>query len=175
MLKPGLIIIGHIMIKTIYMGNGSIIGPVLKSPVAYSSVAASSLDTKTGLVTAIGKDMPYYIASPIIEAEVDTKGICIKGKGSRSIKLTYDKDGNKKVYYEKVAPSILFEDISKEYLKSEAFFICPMDSEVPLEIISKLRRLSKLMMANLGEFGGIVLTMYPSAGSKKDKRFLKFN
>jgi len=173
MLKPDLIVIGHIMIETIYLCDGSIVGPVLGSPAAYSSVAASSLGTKTGLVTAIGKDMPFYIASPIIEAGVDTKGVCVKGKDSRSTKLTYDEAGNKKVSFEKVAPNILFKDIPKEYLKSKAFFICPMDFEVPLDTISKLNKLNKLMMTDLGGFGGTVSTMHPSTGSGEDKKLIR--
>lgn len=168
-LKPELIVIGHIMIETIYLSDGKIVGPVLGSPAAYSSVAVSSLGMKTGLVTLVGKDMPFYITSPIIEAGVDIKGIRIRGEDSRSTKLTYDKAGNKKVLYEKVAPDILFKDIPKEYLKSQAFFVCPMDFEVPLKTISKLRNLNKLMMADLGGFGGTVSTMHPSTGSKEDK------
>lgn len=169
MLKPDLIVIGHIMIETIYLSDGSIVGPVLGSPAAYSSVAASLLGTKTGLVTVVGKDMPYYIASSIIEAEVDTKGICVKGEVSRSTKLTYNEAGNKKVSYEKVAPKILFKDIPRQYLKSQAFFICPMDFEVPLETISRLKNLNKLMMTDLGGFGGTVSTIHPSTGSKGDR------
>ena len=105
--KLELIVIGYIMIETIQMNNKNI-GPVLGSPAAYSSVAASTLSLKTGLVMAIGKDMPFYIVKPIIEAGVATKGICIKGEDSRSTKLTYDEAGNKKVFYEKAAPKILF-------------------------------------------------------------------
>ena len=173
MLSLDLTVIGHIMIETIYLSDGSIVSLVLGSSASYSSVAASSLGTKTGLVTVIGKDMPYYIVSPIIESGVDTKGICIKGKDSRSTKLTYDEAGNKKVSYEKVAPDILFKDIPRQYLKSEAFFVCPMDFEIPLETISKLRKLNKLMMTDLGGFGGTVSTMHPSSGSKKDKKLVK--
>jgi len=173
MLNLELIVIGHIMIETIYLNDGSIIGPVLGSPAAYSSVAASSLGTKTGLVTAVGKDMPYYITSPIVESEVDTKGVCIKGENSRSTKLVYNKAGNKKVFYEKVAPYILFRDISRQYLNSKAFFICPMDFEVPLKTISELKRLNKLMMTDLGGFGGTVSTMHPSTGTRKDKKLVR--
>jgi len=169
MLSQDLIVIGHIMIETIYLSDGKIVGPVLGSPAAYSSVAVSSLGMKTGLVTLVGKDMPFYITSPIIEAGVDIKGIRIRGEDSRSTKLTYDKAGNKKVLYEKVAPDILFKDIPKEYLKSQAFFVCPMDFEVPLKTISKLGNLNKLMMTDLGGFGGTVSTMHPSTGSKEDK------
>ena len=172
-LKPELIVIGHIMIETIYLSDGKIVGPVLGSPAAYSSVAVSSLGMKTGLVTVVGKDMPFYITSPIIEAGVDIKGIRIRGEDSRSTKLTYDKAGNKKVLYEKVAPDILFKDIPKEYLKSQAFFVCPMDFEVPLKTISKLRNLNKLMMADLGGFGGTVSTIHPSTGNKKDKELVR--
>ncbi len=169
MLNPDLIIIGHIMVETIYFSDGNIIGPVLGSPAAYSSVAASSLGSKTGLVTIIGEDMPYYIVSPIIEAGAGTKGICVKGEDSRSTRLIYDKAGNKKISYEKVAPDILFKDIPKEYLKSRAFFVCPIDFEVPLKTIFELKKLNKLMMTDLGGFGGTVSTMHPSTGSKKDK------
>ena len=173
MLKPELVVIGHIMIETIYLSDDNIVGPVLGSPAGYSSVAASSLGTKTGLVTIIGKDMPYHIVSPIIEAGADTKGICVKGEDSRSTRLIYDKNGNKKVSYEKVAPGILFRDIPKEYLKSQAFFVCPIDFEVPLETISELKKLSKLMMTDLGGFGGAVSTMHPSTGNRKDKKLVK--
>jgi len=173
MLKPDLIVIGHIMIETIYLSNGKIVGPVLGSPAAYSSVAASSLGIRTCLVTAIGKDMPFYITNPIIKAGVDTRGICIKGKDSRSTKLTYDNNGNKKVSYEKVAQNIVFEDIPEKYLEPRAFFICPMDFEVPLETISKLNNLNRLMMTDLGGFGGTVSTMHPSTGSREDKETVR--
>lgn len=171
--KLDLIIVGHIMIETIYMRDGKVVGPVLGSPAAYSSVSASLLGTPTGLVTTIGKDMPYYIVSPIIEAGVDTKGICIKGENSRSTKLTYDEAGNKEVSYEKVAPNILFKDIPKEYLKSIAFFVCPMDFEVPLETISELKKLNKLLMTDLGGFGGTVSTIHPSSGSENDEMLVR--
>ena len=173
MLTPNLVVLGHIMIETIYLSDGKTIGPVLGSPASYSSVAASLLGTRTGLVTAIGKDMPFYIVNPIIEAGVDIKGMSIRGNNSRSAKLSYDKDGNKKVFYEKVAPDILFKDISKEYLKSNAFFICPIDFEVPIETISELRKLNKLMMTDLGGYGGTVSTMHPSTGNKEDKKIVR--
>lgn len=171
--NPNLVVIGHIMIETIYLSNGKVIGPVLGSPAAYSSVAASSLRTRTGLATVVGKDMPFYIVNPIIETGVETKGICIKGKTSRSMKLSYDKDGNKKVSYEKVAPHILIKDIPKEYLKSKAFFICPIDFEVPIETIFNLKKLNKLMMTGLGGHGGTVSTIHPSTGSKEDKKVVR--
>lgn len=173
MVKPDLIIIGHIMIETIYLSDGSIVGPVLGSPAAYSSVAASSLNGNIGLVTNIGKDMPYYITEPIIKAGVDAGGINIKGEDSRSTKLTYDRNGNKKVSYYKVAPVIMFEDIPKEYLDTKTFFVCPMDFDVSVNTISKLKGLNKLMMTDLGGFGGTVSTMHPSLGSKEDKEKVK--
>jgi len=173
MLTPNLVVIGHIMIETIYLSDRKTIGPVLGSPASYSSVAASLLGTRTGLATVIGKDMPFYIINPIIESGVDIEGISIKGKNSRSTKLSYDKDGNKKISYEKTAPDILFKDIPKEYLKSKAFFICPIDFEVPIETISELKKLNKLMMTDLGGYGGTVSTMHPSTGSKEDKEVVR--
>ena len=171
--KSKIIIIGHIMIEKIYLGSGEIVGPVLGSPAAYSSVSASFLGGNAGLVTNIGKDMPYYIIKPIIESGVDTSGINIKGENSRSTNLKYDKNGNKKVSYDKLAPTIEFKDIPENYLDAKAFFICPMDFEVSMEAIFELRKLNKLMMTDLGGFGGTVSTMHPSNGSRKDKKLIK--
>ena len=155
------------------MNNGKIIGPVLGSPAAYSSVAASLLENKTGLVTTIGRDMSFYLIKPIVDAGVDIKGINIKGENSRSTKLIYDNMGNKKVIYEKIAPDILFEDIPIDYLQASVFFICPMDFEVPLETISKLQKYNKLMMTDLGGFGGTVSEMHPCSGIKKNIKAVK--
>lgn len=173
MLALDLVVLGHIMIEIIYLSDGKVIGPVLGSPAAYSSVAASSLGTRTGLATIIGKDMPFYIVNPIIEAGVDVKGISICGKNSRSTKLSYDKDGNKKVFYDKIAPNILFKDIPEEYLKSKAFFICPIDFEVPIETIAELKKLNKLMMTDLGGYGGTVSTRHLLYGNKDDVKVIK--
>ena len=173
MLALDLVVLGHIMIETIYLSDGKVIGPVLGSPAAYSSVAASSLGTRTGLATIIGEDMPFYIVNPIIKAGVDVKGISIGGKNSRSTKLSYDKDGNKKVFYDKIAPNILFKDIPEEYLKSKAFFICPIDFEVPIETIAELKKLNKLMVTDLGGYGGTVSTIHASSGSKEDKKLIR--
>jgi sugar/nucleoside kinase (ribokinase family) len=58
-------------------------------------------------------------------------------------------------------------------LNSGAFLICPMDFEVTTETISRLNSLNKLMMADLGGFGGAVSTMHPSTGNEKDKKNVK--
>lgn len=173
MLTLELITIGHVIVEKIYLNDGEVIGPVLGSPAAYSSVAATLLGTRTGISTIIGKDMPYYIIEPIIKAGVNIEGLLIKGENSKSTKLVYDKLGNKKIFYEKKAPSISFKDLPKSYLNSNAFYVCPMDFEVTLDAIKKLKKLKKLMMADLGGIGGTVSTIHPTDKNKKVEKIFK--
>lgn len=95
-MKFDLVVIGHIMKEIIKFPDREI-GPVLGSPAAYSSVAAGVLGARTGIVTVIGKDMPDFLINPIVEANVDTKGIKLKDCCTRTTILTYDCVGNKKV------------------------------------------------------------------------------
>jgi len=69
-----LVVINHIVNETIKFPDQTIEG-VLGSPTAYSSVVASKLGVKTGMVTKIGEDMPKDLLQSIYEAGVDTRGI----------------------------------------------------------------------------------------------------
>jgi len=173
MLDFDIIIIGHIMKEIIYLSNSKVIGPVLGSPAAYASTAAKSLGRKIGLVSVIGKDMLYSILRPIIDADIDLSGLVIKGQNSRSTKLIYDQKCNKKVLYEKSAPNIQFRDIPKKYLNTKAFFICPMDFEISIDAIFRLKELNRIMMTDLGGFGGTVSTIHPINGNKDDKELVR--
>ena len=159
-----LVVIGHIMIENIYYHNGNKIGPVLGGPASYSSVCASTLGTKTGLVTVIGRDMPYYLIEPFIKSGVNIKGINIIGENSRATDLKYGPNGEKKAYYKKVAPIINYNHIPDEYLNAKSFFICPQDFEIELDMISSLRNNGRLLMTDLGGFGGVVSTRHPING-----------
>jgi sugar/nucleoside kinase (ribokinase family) len=157
-----LIVVGHIMKEIIEFPDKKI-GPVLGSPAAYSSVAASVLGTITGIVSVIGKDMPKVLFSPLIDAGVDVSGLNVRHCNTRTTILTYDSIGDKKVIYEAVAPNILFEDIPKQYLDSSAFFVCPMDFEVPLDTVMMLKEKTEaLLMTDLGGYGGTVSTFHPA-------------
>ena len=61
-----IVIMGHFVKEMIHFPD-RILGPVLGSPVAYSSVVAGKLGAKVGVVTRAGKDMPDYLLSPIFQ------------------------------------------------------------------------------------------------------------
>ncbi len=167
-----IIFLGHIVKEMIYFSD-SIVGPVLGSPVAYSSVVAGKLGAKVGIVTRLGKDMPDHLLSPILQVIADRKGIIIEGEKTTSSKLIYLDSGEKRIEYPQKAPIISFEDIPKEYLNCKFAYICTMDYEVPLDVITKLKDLNISLAMDLGGYGGAHGQTHPSEEEKKRPTLLK--
>ena len=167
-----LIVIGHILNETIKLPDRTI-APVLGSPAAYSSVIATRLGVRTGIVTKIGKDMPRELLKVFSEAGVDTRGIKTEGDASTTNLLIYDTLGNKKVRYLKKAPHIFFNDIPKEYLHAKIIYICPMDHEVPLETVRELSNLGKTLAVDLMGYGGATSSAHPDEKEQEGHQSLK--
>lgn len=167
-MKYDIVIIGHIVKEKIYFID-RIEGPILGSPVAYSSVVAGKLGANVVIVTRIGKNMPEKLLSPIYQTTVDRQGIKIEGNRTTLSKLIYSNSGNKRIEYPQKAPKICFQDIPKEYLNCRLIYICPMDYEVPLETIIKLKKFGIPLAVDLGGYGGAHAQIYPSL-SLGDKR-----
>ena len=132
------------------------VGPVLGGTVSYSSVCLARLGTKTGIVSNIDKDTPPELLKPFYDAGVDTSGLN-KRAGISTTKnlLIYDKNGNKTIKYIEKAPLILCEDIPKKYFNTKIFYLCPVDFEVPLESLKKIRISGEYKIAcDLGGIGG---------------------
>lgn len=171
-MRYDIVIMGHIVKEMIYFSD-RIVGPVLGSPVAYSSVAAGKLSAKVGVVTRVGKDMPDHLLSPILHVVADKKGIIIEGEKTTSSKLIYLDSGDKRIEYPQKATIISFEDIPKEYLSCKLVYICTMDYEVPLDAITKLRELDIPLAIDLGGYGGAHGQTHPSNEEKKKPILLK--
>lgn len=152
-MKLDLITVGHIVKETIQFPDRTI-GPVLGSPAAYVSVIAGKLGTKTGIVTKIGKDMPESLLKPFFDANVDRQGIRIEGENSTTNLLIYDKKGNKTFRYLKRASDILIDDIPSDYLKAKMAYICPMDGEVPIQVVKNLADGGVKLAVDLDGYGG---------------------
>lgn len=166
-MNPDLITIGHLIKETIEFPEKTI-GPVLGSPAAYSSVAAARLGTRVGIVTKTGEDMPEDLLKPLVEVNVDRRGIKIKGETTTNL-LIYDELGNKRIEYLKKAPDILFDDIPEDYLNAGIIFICPINYEVPVETVEAIRKNSKAILAvDLGGYGGAASSEHPG-----NRKFLK--
>lgn len=160
-MQPDIIIVGHIIHETIQFPD-RIITPVLGSPAAYSSVIASVLGARVGLVTKIGTNMPPELLKPFQEAGVDTRGVRVEGETSTRNLLIYDAAGNKEVRYLHKAPNILFSDVPEAYRRARLIFVCPMDYEVPLETVRALRGLKAQIVVDLGGYGGATSATHPA-------------
>ena len=137
--KVDIVTIGNIVKETIFLTD-KIVGPVLGSPCAYTSLALAKAGKSTGIVTYCGEEM-----QKIIERElrmVDTTG-CIPYMYTTENHLIYQEDAKNRVEYFKVAPVISYEVIPETYLEASTFFICPMDYEVDIEICQKLNAAGK--------------------------------
>jgi len=145
--------VGHIISETIKFPKYTI-GPILGSPAAYSTLVASKLGARVAILTKIGMDFPKELLKPFYEMKIDINGIKTEGPESTTNILTYDESGKKEFLYLKRAPPILPNDIPKDYLRAKIAFICPMDGEVPLEVIKIFREAGSLIAIDLDGYGG---------------------
>ncbi|RLB00489.1 MAG: hypothetical protein DRG83_11470 [Deltaproteobacteria bacterium] len=151
---PQVTVIGHIIIETIIFPNGNVVTPVLGSPAAYSSVALAKLGTQVGLCTKVGKDMPQELLKPFIDTSVNIDGLIVEGDHSTTNKLIYQHLESKRVEYIHKAPDITVKDIPEHFREAQLFYICPMDFEVPSEVIEELAKTGKPVFVDLGGYGG---------------------
>ena len=167
-----LITVGHILKEVIKFPDKTI-GPVLGSPAAYACVAASRLGMQSGIITRIGSDMPAQLLQSLIDAGVDICGISSQGNKTRTSQLTYDLRGNKKIIYTAVAPKIEVSNIPEDYFKAKAALLCPLDSEVSIEVAEALFNKNVILMTDLGGHGGTVSTWHPSPGDHDSYQAIK--
>lgn len=165
-----MVAIGHLIKETIKFPHKTI-GPVLGSPAAYSSVAATRLGVKAGIITKVGKDISQDLLKPLFEAGVDTTGLKVDGEDTTTNLLLYDASGNKTFRYLKKAPDILFNDIPRGYLTAKIFYVCPINYEVSLETIRDIHSLDKIVAMDLGGWGGAASTTHPKG--EKDYYILR--
>lgn len=148
--KLNVVVIGNIVKETI-MTPDKVIGPVLGSPCAYTSLALAKLEKKVGLVSYCGDDFWEEIQKEFLS--VDSTGK-ITYKYTTENHLIYQEKERNHVEYFKVAPVINFDVIPEEYLDADIFFICPMDFEVSVDVCQELKRRNKKIVVDLGGYGG---------------------
>ena len=148
-MTPDAVVIGNIIKETIVHGD-TVTGPVLGSPAAYSSLAMASAGCATGLVSFYGDDLPEQIKEIAI---IDRAGL-IPHEFSTTNTLTYTEDGTKFVTFDKKAPNLGIQQVPAEYLDGKVYHICPMDYEVELDLVEELNRRGKIVVVDLGGYGG---------------------
>lgn len=161
-----LIIIGHVMHEVIRFPDYTL-GPVLGGPAAYSSIVAARLGAQVGLVTRIGHDMPQELLQPLIQAEVDTRGMR-RGIESRHCVLTYDIHGNKQLQFSKIGEEISLADVPKEYLDGGIFYLATLEGEVSENLIQTLLGKPGEIAVDLGGYGGVHCGEHKEGGVDKE-------
>ena len=151
--KIDIVSIGNIINETIISPDNTSDGPVLGSPCAYSSLIMAKLGCRVGMVTYFGDDFPKELDVLWQLRLVDKKGF-IKYHYSTQNHLIYRANGTKSVEYNKVAPVIEYKDLPASYLDAKLYYICPMNYEVSLDLCEQLKADEKMLMVDLGGFGG---------------------
>ncbi|MSC86663.1 carbohydrate kinase family protein [Eubacterium sp. am_0171] len=166
--KVDIVTIGNIVKETIFLTD-KIVGPVLGSPCAYTSLALAKAGKSTGIVTYCGEEMQKLIEREL--RMVDTTG-CIPYMYTTENHLIYQEDAKNRVEYFKVAPVISYEVIPETYLEASTFFICPMDYEVDIEICQKLNAAGKRIIVDLGGYGGTTSYNHFPVGTYRGRKLV---
>ena len=154
---PDLVCIGHVISEMIYFPD-TVKGPFLGSPPAYCSVAAARQNTKTGMSTKIGSDMPQELLQPLIQAGVDVTGIHTTDQ-TTTTELIYDEQGHKEIRYPTKASPITVKDIPKPYHGCRLIYVCPMDNDVLTEDLADVVALGEVSAVDLGGYGGVHMSV----------------
>jgi len=166
-MTPEIVFIGHIVREMIQFPD-RMVGPVLGSPAAYGSVVAGRLGASVGVVTRIGPDMPPELLLPFRDAGVDTQGIRRDAEYTTASLLIYAPSGDKEIRYPHQAAPLRRDDIPADYLSARGFHVCPMDWDMPLEEIVRLRGLDVILSVDLGGYGGAHSRVHPGRDEQED-------
>lgn len=167
------IVLGHIIIETIVFPNGKVLTPVLGSPAAYSSMALARLGTHVCLHTHVGEDLPTEFVAVLRRTGVDLRGMQVTGKESTRNKLIYTTPENKQVEYMAKAPNMGIEDLPLDDKEVRLFYACPMDYEVPPQVIQEIARAGYPVVVDLGGYGGATSATHPDGRAEGLRPLLK--
>lgn len=152
---PSLVAAGWFVKETIRHPNGAVSEPVLGGCSVYSSIVASKLGIRAGIVTKKGEDLDEKFLDPLYQIKIDTRGIKTEGPHTTTIQLVYDASGEKELIYLKKAPEILFQDIPREYHNVPMLYVCPIDYDVPVETVRAIYEAGITIAVDLGGYGGV--------------------
>ena len=154
-MMPSLVAAGWFVKEIIKYPNGVVSEPVLGGCSVYSSIVASKLGIKAGIVTKKGEDVDEEFLDPLYQIKVDTRGIKTEGPHTTTIQLVYDASGEKELIYLKKAPEILFQDIPREYHNVPMFYVCPINYDISVETVRTIYEAGITIAVDLGGYGGV--------------------
>lgn len=147
---PEIVVVGTILQETIYFSDGRVVGPVLGSPAAYSGIVMAAQDVDVGILSYYGDDFP--------ESKEDLSVLNLSNMiphgHTTTNDLLYLKDGTKRIHYVTRSPKIEYSLLNSDFRQCRAFYICPMDYEVDLDLIKTLYSENKVVFVDMGGYGG---------------------
>ena len=164
-----IVVIGTLLKEVIYFTDGRVVGPVIGSPVAYSSVVMAAQGINVGVVTFYGDDMPDIIGELDV---LDLRNV-MPYEFTTANRLIYRDNGDKYIEYICRTPKIRYEDICEDYLECKFFKICPMDYEVDLNLIKMLHVDGKVVFVDLGGYGGATSDIRYSVDTQYGKNVIE--
>lgn len=163
------VLIGNIVREYIVRANHRI-GPVLGSPAAYTSLALVKQGMHPGIVSYCDAEFRQVVEEQLVS--VDLEG-CLTDTVTTENHLIYLKKQRNRVEYFKKAPVIFREVIPEAYLNAPAYFICPMDYEVSLDLMTSLAGEGRRLYIDIGGFGGTTSYNHFTANTKRGRYMLE--
>lgn len=148
-----IIFVGHILEETIVFPGGDKTFPVLGGPAAYASVASSCLGYSAGLITKVDYNFKKLFLPTLVQSGIDLEGIQFGLVGTKNY-LHYKDDGGKELSFVSQAPPLEWDDIPLSYREANYYMICPINYEVSLPVMQKLRSVNRTIFVDMGGFGG---------------------
>jgi sugar/nucleoside kinase (ribokinase family) len=163
-------VVGHILKERVIFPD-RVLYPVLGSPAAYCSICLACLGKQVGIVTKIGEDFPQQLLEVFAQVGVRQEGV-ITSDASTTNELIYHPDGHKTLRFLTRAAKINYADFPPAYLESPIIYLCPMDHEIEEATIERLSQRRRLMMVDLGGFGGATTEKHPLVKDETELRRL---
>ena len=139
-----LIVVGHLAIDNIYRDE-KFLGRFLGGSPTYVSSTAAKLGVKVSVLSKVGRDFGKEYIEALTESNVDLSFLKrIKDAETTKFVLRYSARWKRQLRLEVVAPSIRLRDLP-EGLKAKAAHIAPIANEVEVEVIQRLREISKIL------------------------------
>ncbi|MDH5449585.1 MAG: PfkB family carbohydrate kinase [Candidatus Bathyarchaeota archaeon] len=139
-----LITVGHFAIDLILSQETPTATAVLGGPPTYVSLAARQLNSRVSVISKVGEDFPSKYLLWLKTEKVDLSGLkIVKGASTTSFFLKYENE-KRRLQLKSRAPSIFPEDIPIS-IRSEAIHVAPIANELSLDVIKKLRALTKIL------------------------------
>ena len=114
---------------------------ILGGAAIYTSIIASLLGSRVGLVSRIGHDFSKQFISFIKNKGVDTQGLKKCTGLSTKIKLIYDEENLKSInIFEGVSSGIIAEDFPKKYESTKLVHLTTAPLKTQVELTSKLKK-----------------------------------